>query len=67
MLLLIIKSAKKDMYIIIALLKTICNSAQRAIQTDPKKCKITANIDPYAKNRAKFYLHRYAYIVLFED
>ncbi len=55
------------MYIIIAPLKTICNSAQRAIQTAPKKCKITANIDPYAKNRAKFYFHWYAYIVLFED
>ena len=67
MLLLIIKSEKRDIYEIIAPLKTICNSAQRAIQTAPKKCKISANIDSHAKNCAKFYFHRYAYIVLFEE
>ena len=39
MLLLIIKSAKRDTYEIIAPLKTICNSAQRAIQTAPKNAR----------------------------
>jgi len=39
MLLLIIKSEKRDIYEIIAPLKTICNSAQRAIQTAPKNAR----------------------------
>jgi len=67
MLLLIIKSAKSDTYEIINPLKTIYSSVQRAIQNVPKKCKITVNINPYAKYCTKFYFHRYAYIVLFEE
>ena len=39
MLLLIIKSEKRDIYEIIAPLKTICNNAQRAIQTAPKNAR----------------------------
>ena len=64
---LIIKSAKKGY---IWNNRSFKNNLQQCTESNTecsKKRKITANIDPYAKNCAKFYFHRYAYIVLFEE